>query len=250
MHIAIFMDYGKLIQIRSDNKLRILIIEDEYKLADIIASRLKKEHYTVDISTDGEEGLYNALTDIYDLIILDVMLPKLNGFEILKEIRNKNINSKVIMLTAKAMLDDKLTGFESGADDYVTKPFHIEELVARINVQLRKKSNRVNTDYIEYSDLKLNIKNSTLTCTTTNESIELVCKEFLLLEYLINNSNQIVSKDILYDKVWGLYNEIEQNNLETYISFIRRKINAIGSIVRIKAIRGLGYKLEVSNEET
>ncbi len=230
--------------------MRILIIEDEYKLADIIASRLKKEHYTVDISTDGEEGLYNALTDIYDLIILDVMLPKLNGFEILKEIRNKNINSKVIMLTAKAMLDDKLTGFESGADDYVTKPFHIEELVARINVQLRKKSNRVNTDYIEYSDLKLNIKNSTLTCTTTNESIELVCKEFLLLEYLINNSNQIVSKDILYDKVWGLDNEIESNNLEAYISFIRRKINAIGSIVKIKAIRGLGYKLEVSNEET
>ena len=230
--------------------MRILIIEDEYKLADIIASRLKKEHYTVDISTDGEEGLYNALTDIYDLIILDVMLPKLNGFEILKEIRNKNINSKVIMLTAKAMLDDKLTGFESGADDYVTKPFHIEELVARINVQLRKKSNRVNTDYIEYSDLKLNIKNSTLMCTTTNESIELVCKEFLLLEYLINNSNQIVSKDILYDKVWGLDNEIESNNLEAYISFIRRKINAIGSIVRIKAIRGLGYKLEVSNEET
>ena len=230
--------------------MRILIIEDEYKLADIIASRLKKEHYTVDISTDGEEGLYNALTDIYDLIILDVMLPKLNGFEILKEIRNKNINSKVIMLTAKAMLDDKLTGFESGADDYVTKPFHIEELVARINVQLRKKSNRVKTDYIEYSDLKLNIKNSTLVCTTTNESIELVCKEFLLLEYLINNSNQIVSKDILYDKVWGLDNEIESNNLEAYISFIRRKINAIGSIVRIKAIRGLGYKLEVSNEET
>ena len=230
--------------------MRILIIEDEYKLADIIASRLKKEHYTVDISTDGEEGLYNALTDIYDLIILDVMLPKLNGFEILKEIRNKNINSKVIMLTAKAMLDDKLTGFESGADDYVTKPFHIEELVARINVQLRKKSNRVKTDYIEYSDLKLNIKNSTLVCTTTNESIELVCKEFLLLEYLINNSNQIVSKDILYDKVWGLDNEIESNNLEAYISFIRRKINAIGSIVRIKAIRGLGYKLEVSNEVT
>ena len=230
--------------------MRILIIEDEYKLADIIASRLKKEHYTVDISTDGEEGLYNALTDIYDLIILDVMLPKLNGFEILKEMRNKNINSKVIMLTAKTMLDDKLTGFESGADDYVTKPFHIEELVARINVQLRKKSNRVNINYIEYSDLKLNIKNSTLTCTTTNESIELVCKEFLLLEYLINNSNQIVSKDILYDKVWGLDNEIESNNLEAYISFIRRKINAIGSIVRIKAIRGLGYKLEVSNEET
>lgn len=230
--------------------MRILIVEDEFKLADIIASRLKKEHYTVDISLDGEEGLYNALTDIYDLIVLDVMLPKLNGFEILKEIKNKNINSKVIMLTAKTMLEDKLTGFEAGADDYITKPFHIEELVARINVQLRKKSSKANTDYVEYADIKLNTKSSTLTCTTNNESIDLVCKEFLLLEYLINNSTQIVPKDVLYDKVWGLDTEIESNNLEAYISFIRKKINAIGSIVKIKAIRGLGYKLEVSNEET
>ena len=230
--------------------MRILIVEDEFKLADIIASRLKKEHYTVDISLDGEEGLYNALTDIYDLIILDVMLPKLNGFEILKEIKNKNINSKVIMLTAKTMLEDKLTGFEAGADDYITKPFHIEELVARINVQLRKKSSKANADYVEYADIKLNTKSSTLTCTTNNESIDLVCKEFLLLEYLINNSTQIVPKDVLYDKVWGLDTEIESNNLEAYISFIRKKINAIGSIIKIKAIRGLGYKLEVSNEET
>ena len=230
--------------------MRILIVEDEFKLADIIASRLKKEHYTVDISLDGEEGLYNALTDIYDLIILDVMLPKLNGFEILKEIKNKNINSKVIMLTAKTMLEDKLTGFEAGADDYITKPFHIEELIARINVQLRKKSSKANADYVEYADIKLNTKSSTLTCTTNNESIDLVCKEFLLLEYLINNSTQIVPKDVLYDKVWGLDTEIESNNLEAYISFVRKKINAIGSIVKIKAIRGLGYKLEVSNEET
>ena len=230
--------------------MRILIVEDEFKLADIIASRLKKEHYTVDISLDGEEGLYNALTDIYDLIILDVMLPKLNGFEILKEIKNKNINSKVIMLTAKTMLEDKLTGFDAGADDYITKPFHIEELVARINVQLRKKSSKANADYVEYADIKLNTKSSTLTCTTNNESIDLVCKEFLLLEYLINNSTQIVPKNVLYDKVWGLDTEIESNNLEAYISFIRKKINAIGSIVKIKAIRGLGYKLEVSNEET
>ena len=229
--------------------MRILIIEDEYKLADIIASRLKKEHYTVDISLEGEEGLYNALTDIYDLIILDVMLPKINGFNILKEIRNKNINSKVIMLTAKTMLEDKLNGFDIGADDYLTKPFHMEELIARINVQLRKKSN-INIDDLEYADLKLNIKSSVLTCTTTNESIELVCKEFLLLEYLMNNSSQIVPKVVLYDKVWGLDTEIESNNLEAYISFIRKKINVIGSNVKIKAIRGLGYKLEVNNEET
>ena len=229
--------------------MRILIIEDEYKLADIIASRLKKEHYTVDISLEGEEGLYNALTDIYDLIILDVMLPKINGFNILKEIRNKNINSKVIMLTAKTMLEDKLNGFDIGADDYLTKPFHMEELIARINVKIRKKSN-INIDDLEYADLKLNIKSSVLTCTTTNESIELVCKEFLLLEYLMNNSSQIVPKVVLYDKVWGLDTEIESNNLEAYISFIRKKIKIIGSNVKIKAIRGLGYKLEVNNEET
>lgn len=230
--------------------MRILIVEDEFKLADVIASRLKKEHYTVDISLDGEEGLYNALTDIYDLIILDVMLPKINGFEVLKEIRKKNINSKIIMLTAKTMLEDKLTGFDAGADDYITKPFHIEELIARINVQLRKKSNKPNTEYIEYGDIKLNVKTSTLTCITTNESIDLVCKEFLLLEYLINNSSQIVPKDILYDKVWGLDTSALSNNLEAYISFIRRKIKAIGSSVKIKPIRGLGYKLEVSNEKT
>lgn len=230
--------------------MRILIVEDEFKLADVIASRLKKEHYTVDISLDGEEGLYNALTDIYDSIILDVMLPKLNGFELLREIRNKNINSKVIMLTAKTMLDDKLTGFDAGADDYLTKPFHLEELIARINVQLRKKSSKQNTEYIEYGDIKLNIKTSTLTCTNTNEEIDLVCKEFLLLEYLINNSSQIVSKDILYDKVWGFDTSASSNNLEAYISFIRRKIKAIGSSVKIKPIRGLGYKLEVSDEET
>lgn len=230
--------------------MRILIIEDEFKLADVIASRLKKEHYTVDISLDGEEGLYNALTNIYDLIILDVMLPKINGFEVLKEIRNKNINSKIIMLTAKTMLEDKLTGFDAGADDYITKPFHIEELIARINVQLRKKSNKPNTEYIEYGDIKLNVKTSTLTCITTNETIDLVCKEFLLLEYLINNSSQIVPKDILYDKVWGFDTSALSNNLEAYISFIRRKIKAIGSSVKIKPIRGLGYKLEVSNEET
>lgn len=225
--------------------MRILIVEDEFKLADVIASRLKKEHYTVDISLDGEEGLYNALTDIYDLIILDVMLPKINGFEVLKEIRKKNINSKIIMLTAKTMLEDKLTGFDAGADDYITKPFHIEELIARINVQLRKKSNKPNTEYIEYGDIKLNVKTSILTCITTNESIDLVCKEFLLLEYLINNSSQIVPKDILYDKVWGFDTSALSNNLEAYISFIRRKIKAIGSSVKIKPIRGLGYKLEV-----
>lgn len=226
--------------------MRILIIEDEFKLADVIASRLKKEKYIVDIFQDGEEGLDNALTNIYDLIILDVMLPKINGFKILEEIRKEKINAKVIILTAKSMLEDKLTGFNYGANDYLTKPFHIEELVARVNVSLMGNNTNQEKDYIEVGDLKLNIKTTTLFCKTTNESIEIICKEFLLLEYLMRNFNQILSKEQIYDKVWGIDNEIESNNLEAYISFVRKKLRVIGSNVQIKAIRGLGYKLEVN----
>lgn len=226
-------------------KMKILIIEDEYNLADVIASRLKKEKYSVDISTDGEEGLDNSLTDIYDLIILDVMLPTMNGFEILKEIKKNKINSKVIMLTAKGQLEDKLNGFDGGANDYITKPFHIEELVARVNVWLRSENPNMKKDYIEASDLQLNKNTSNLLCTNTSESIDIICKEFLLLEYLMQNQNQVVSKEQIYGKVWGYDNEAESNNLEAYISFVRKKIKAIGSNANIKAIRGLGYKLEV-----
>lgn len=223
--------------------MRILIIEDEFNLADVIATRLKKEQYAVDIFTDGEEGLDNALTDIYDLIILDVMLPKINGFEILKEVRKEKIKAKVIMLTAKSMLEDKLIGFGRGANDYLTKPFHIDELVARVNAQLRNTiTDEIN--YIEAGDLRLDIKATTLTCKATNESIEIVCKEFLLLEYLMNNANQVISKEQIYEKVWGMDSEAESNNLEAYLSFIRKKIKNIGSNVQIKAVRGLGYKLE------
>lgn len=225
--------------------MRILIIEDEIKIADVIASRLRKEQYVVDIYTDGEEGLDNALTNIYDLIILDVMLPKINGFQILKQVRENKIEAKIIMLTAKSMLEEKLTGFNNGANDYVTKPFHIDELIARVNAQLRVNNNQKIEDYIESGDLRLNIKTTTLECITTNESIEIICKEFLLLEYMMRNTNQVLSKEQIYDKIWGLDSESESNNLEAYISFIRKKIRIIGSKVQIKAIRGIGYKLEV-----
>ena len=225
--------------------MRILIVEDEFKIADVIASRLRKENYIVDVFGNGEEGLDNALTNIYDLIILDVMLPKVDGFKILEEIRREKINAKVIMLTAKSMIEDKLTGFNNGANDYLTKPFHIDELVARVNAQLRMDNVQVQKDYVEAGDLRLNIKNTTLTCTTNNESIEVVCKEFMLLEYLMKNQNQVLQKEQLYEKIWGLDNESESNNLEAYLSFIRKKIKIIGFNVQIKAIRGLGYKLEV-----
>ncbi len=227
--------------------MRILIVEDEFKIADVIASRVRKENYIVDVFDNGEAGLYNALTNIYDLIILDVMLPKVDGFKILEEIRREKINAKVIMLTAKSMIEDKLMGFNSGANDYLTKPFHIDELVARVNAQLRMDNVQVQKYYVEAGDLRLNIKNTTLICTTTNESIEVVCKEFMLLEYLMKNKNQVLQKEQLYEKIWGLDNESESNNLEAYLSFIRKKIKIIGSNVQIKAIRGLGYKLEVEN---
>lgn len=229
--------------------MRILIIEDEYNLADIIANRLKKEKFIIDISTNGKDGLYNALTNIYNLIILDIMLPYIDGFQILKEIRDNDISTKVIMLTAKSELEDKLNGFQYGADDYLTKPFHIEELVARVNVQLRKDSDQKIKDYIEAYDIRLNIKTSTLSCILTTESIDVGCKEFLILEYLIQNQNMIISREQIYDKVWEIDNNSESNNLEAYLSFIRKKLKIIGSKTNIKAIRGLGYKLEGNHEE-
>jgi len=225
--------------------LRILVVEDEFSLADIIATKLRKEKYNVDISLDGEEGLDNALSGIYDLIILDIMLPKINGIEILKEIRNNNIDTKVIMVTAKSLLYDKLIGFENGTNDYITKPFHMEELIARVNVQLRSNEKNINKDILKFGDIELNVRTSTISCTKNNESINISYKELMILEYLMNNSNQIISKEQIYDKIWGIDTDFESNNLEAYLSFVRKKLKIIDSDVTIKAIRGMGYKLEV-----
>ena len=224
--------------------MRILVVEDEFRLADIMQSKLKKEKYSVDISLDGAEGLDKLLSDIYDLVILDIMLPKINGIDILKEIKANHIKAKVIILTAKSSLDDKLIGFEYGANDYVTKPFHIEELIARVNAQLRNNDQYIIKDIIEFSDLELNLRTSTLLCTKNHESINIPCRELLLLEYFMNNPNQIISKEQIYDKVWGIDSDFESNNLEAYLSFVRKKLKLIDSKVNIKAVRGLGYKLE------
>ena len=147
------------------------------------------------------------------------------------------------MLTAKTGLDDKLNTFNQGANDYVTKPFHIEELIARVNVQLRNKNNQ-NKDVISYHDLSLNIRTSTLTCLKTKEDINIPYRELLLLEYFMNNKEMIISKEQIYDKVWGIDNDYSSNNLEAYLSFLRKKIKIIGSTVKIKAVRNLGYKME------
>ena len=227
--------------------MRVLIVEDEFNLADVIASRLRKEKYTVDISTDGDDGSYKAMTNIYDLIILDVMLPYKDGFTILKELKENNIKAQVIMLTAMDGIEDKLNGFKGGADDYLTKPFHLEELVARVNIKLKKDINS-NNDYLEYGDIRLDLNKKKIINIKTNEEIDVLCKEFLLLECLLRNKDQVVSREFIYDYVWGMDNESVSNNLEAYISFIRRKFKAIDSTVNIKALRGLGYKLEVNHE--
>lgn len=229
--------------------VKILIIEDEYNLADAVASMLKSNKYSVEIRTDGLDGLEEALTDIYDLIILDVMLPHKNGFEILKELREEKISSKVLMLTAKNTIDDKLIGFNSGADDYLTKPFHMEELMARVNVQLRKKNN-ISNDIIELGDIILNIKSMELCNKNEEHKVKIIGKEFSLLELLMNNANQVMEKEQIFVKIWGYDTECDINTLEAYISFIRKKLKLIKSRINLRAIRNMGYVLEVEDEKT
>lgn len=216
--------------------MNILIIEDEETLADVIRVSLENNNYQVEIEGNGEEGYYKALNDTYDLIILDVMLPDMDGFTILKKLREDKVNTKIIMLTAKSTLDDKLEGLENGANDYVTKPFHIEELIARVNIQLKGSSSKTNKDILSYEDIELNLKTSYLSCINNNNKVLLVNKDLIL------------SKDQIYNKIWGLDSEIESNNLEVYLSFIRKKLKAIDSKVNIKSLRNMGYKLEYKDE--
>ncbi len=226
--------------------MKILIIEDEYSLADAIAETLRKENFTVEIVTDGEKGEDEAIANVYDLILLDVMLPNKNGFEILKELRREKIETPVIMLTAKSEIYDKLNGLENGADDYITKPFHMKELVARIKVILKRNSNIKDTNILEFNDLKLDLRTGKM-CSHNNE-ISINGKELELLETLLMNKNQIMSREILANKIWGYDSDAEYNNVEVYISFLRRKLKILKSNVRIKSVRGVGYKMEVEND--
>ena len=228
--------------------MKILIIEDEYNLADAVSCMLKSKKYSVEIKTNGEDGLEEALTDIYDLIILDVMLPHKNGFEILKNLREEKINAKILMLTAKNTIEDKMVGFNNGADDYLTKPFHMEELMARVNVQLRK-NNNIENDILELGDITLNIKSMELSNKNEDHKVKIIGKEFGLLELLMNNANQVMEKEQLFVKIWGYDSECDINTLEAYISFIRKKLKLVKSKINLKAIRNMGYVLEVNNEE-
>lgn len=227
--------------------MNILIIEDEYSLADAVGETLKGEKYNVCIKTNGEEGENEALTENYDLILLDVMLPGKNGFDILKYLRQEKIKTPVIMLTAKSEIDDKLNGLEHGADDYITKPFSMRELMARIKAVLKRSNNIEDIETLEYGDLVLDLKNAQLKCN--NNEIQISGKELDLLEQLLINKNQVLSKDKLLERIWGYESEAEYNNLAVYITFIRRKLKLLNSKVNVKAVRDLGYRLEIKNDK-
>ena len=227
--------------------MKILIIEDEYSLADAISETLKNEKFNVNIETNGEDGENEALTENYDLILLDVMLPKKNGFDILKTLGQAKIKTPIIMLTAKSEIEDKLKGLEHGADDYVTKPFAMRELMARIKAVLKRTNNIDSTDFLEYGDIVLDLKNAKL--KSHNNEIQISGKELELLEQLLINKNQITSRESLAERIWGYESDSEYNNVEVYITFIRRKLKLIDSNVSIKAIRGVGYKLEKKVEK-
>ena len=222
--------------------MNILIIEDEYSLADALAETLKNEKFNVCIKTDGEDGEDEALTENYDLILLDVMLPKKNGFDILRYLRQEKIKT-----TAKSEIDDKLNGLEHGADDYITKPFSMRELMARIKAVLKRTNNIEDTDLLEFEDLSLDLKNAKLKCK--DNEIQISGKELELLEQLLLNKNQILSRESLLERIWGYDSEAEYNNVEVYITFIRRKLKLIESKVNIRAVRGIGYKLEVKDDK-
>ena len=226
--------------------IKILIIEDEYSLADAISETLKKEYFDVKIVTDGEEGECEALTNIYDLILLDIMLPRKNGFEILNNLKKEKIDTPIIILTAKSEIYDKLNGLENGADDYITKPFHMRELVARVKNILKRKSDIEDTSFLEFGDIKLDLKTGKIVCKENNILIN--GKELELLEILLLNKKQIIDRETLASKIWGYDSEAEYNNVEVYISFLRKKLKLLKSNVKIKAIRGIGYKLEVEDD--
>jgi len=225
--------------------MRILIVEDDMRLATNIEHILINNNYLVDISYDGESGLDNILSDVYDVVILDYMLPKMNGIEVLKEVRKNNISTSIIMLTAKGELEDKVEGLTSGADDYLVKPFESLELLARLQALGRRNKYDINKNYLEFGNVVLypNI----LKIESIDKSIEISLKEKELLELLMNRKNMITSKELIIEKVWGYDSDAIDNNVEVYVSFLRKKLKVINANIIIKAVRGAGYKLEVQD---
>lgn len=222
--------------------MRILLIEDEIQLSEALKQILFKNKYSVDAVFDGEDGLIYALTDVYDVIILDIMLPKLNGLDVLKEIRKKEISTPVILLTAKGSIEDKIIGLDSGADDYLPKPFSPDELLARLRALTRRNGEFVNENILKFSDINLNL--ATYEMIVYDNSLTLTLKEFEILKYFMQRPKIVVSKDDLITKLWGFESEVEHNNIEVYISFLRKKLSHLNSNVKITTIRRVGYRLE------
>jgi DNA-binding response OmpR family regulator len=216
-------------------------VEDERYLAEAVARILEKNNYDVDLSFDGEDGLDNALSGVYDIVLLDIMLPKMDGISLLKHLREKGIATPVILLTAKGETEDKVLGLDSGADDYLPKPFKTEELLARMRAVSRRRGELLPEGILEFGDIELNpIK---LVLSKGDKSYNLTLKESRLLEYLISNKGASLSVDAIIEKVWGYDSEAEDNHVQVYISFLRKKLTGLGSNVRIKNIRNVGYVL-------
>lgn len=222
--------------------MQILVIEDEPRLAEAIAQILKEKKYMVDIANDGRDGYDLAVSGAYDCIILDVMLPIKDGYQVASELRKEHIATPILMLTAKDTVADKVKGLDSGADDYMTKPFSPDELLARIRAMTRRQGEVV-LDELSFEDLTLSLSAYNITCK--DKSVHLNFKEFEILRILMSNPAAVVTKEDLIVKVWGYDSNAVDNNVEVYISFLRKKLEFIGSCVEITALRKIGYRLEV-----
>lgn len=222
--------------------MRILLVEDELRMAQALCELLRLEKYQVDHFDTGTEGLFALESGIYDVAILDVMLPGMDGFEITRRARGKGITTPILMLTAKSELDDKVTGLDCGADDYLTKPFMSRELLARLRALGRRSLGAVD-GVLSFGDIALDPGTLTLTCTQSGQSVRLGEKEYRILEYLMANRGQILTREQFAEKIWGFESEAEYNNVEVYMSFTRKKLSFVGAKTVLRAVRGIGYEL-------
>jgi len=222
--------------------MRILLAEDEKRMSAALAELLRQEKYEVDNVSDGESALYALENCVYDVAVLDIMMPKMTGIEVTRRARLNGIKTPILILTARSRLDDKIEGLDSGADDYLTKPFQTKELLARIRALGRRNAGFSELG-IRFGDIVLDTSKAMMICETTGQSVRLGEKELHILEYMIVNQGQIITREQLALKIWGYENEAEYNNVEVYMSFTRKKLVFVGSKVELKAVRGLGYEL-------
>lgn len=222
--------------------MKILLVEDEKRMGQALCELLKQEKYDVDWYNDGTEGADALEDDVYDIVVLDVMLPGKNGFDIAAEARRNGIKTPILMLTARSDTDDKINGLDCGADDYLTKPFVPGELFARLRALSRRQYN-IDEGKLSVGDITLETKTMNLSHNESGASVRLSDKEYRILETMIVNKGQIMTREQLALKIWGYENEAEYNNVEVYMSFLRKKLAYIGSKTAIKAVRGVGYEL-------